>query len=52
MHNYQSTSPRIGFNVIKILLGEVPLSKDNKDVNFIILYVMQYLFMSKKRYTA
>lgn len=52
MHNYQSTSPRIDFNVIMILLGEFPSSKDNKVVNFIIFYLMQYLFMSKKRYTA
>lgn len=49
MHIYQYTSIRIGFNVINILLGELPLSKDNKVVNFIILYTKQYLFCCLKK---
>lgn len=48
MHIYQSTSLRIGFNVVNILLGELPLSKGNKVVNFIILYTKQYLFCCLK----
>lgn len=49
MHTYQYTSIRIGFNVINILLGELPLSKDNKVVNFIILYTKQYLCCCLKK---
>lgn len=49
MHIYQYTSIRISFNVINILLGELPLSKDNKVVNFIILYAKQYLFWCLKK---
>lgn len=49
MHIYQYTSIRISFNVINTLLGELPLSKDNEVVNFIILYGKQYLFCCLKK---
>lgn len=40
---------RIGFNVVNILLGELPLTKNNKVVNFIILCSKQYLFTCLKK---
>ena len=43
MHIYTTTSKRIGFNVKNILFGEVPLTKDNLIINFIILYAKQYI---------
>jgi hypothetical protein len=44
MHIYKTTSKRIGFNVKNILFGEVPTTKDNLVINFIILYAKQYIF--------
>ena len=49
MHIYQSTAKRIGFNVVNVLLGELPLSKDNRIVNFLILYTKQYIFLCLKK---
>ena len=37
LHIYRKTSERVGFNVANIILGEIPLSIDNKAMNFIIL---------------
>ena len=45
LHIYRKTSERVGFNVANIILGEIPLSVDNKAMNFIILYVKQYIFI-------
>ena len=45
LHIYRKTSERVGFNVSNIILGEIPLSIDNKAMNFIILYVKQYIFI-------
>ena len=49
MHIYNTTSQRIGFNVVNILLGELPSSKGNKIINLIILYTKQYKFSCLKR---
>ncbi|XP_056019638.1 uncharacterized protein LOC125668194 [Ostrea edulis] len=49
MHIYKTTSKRIGFNVLNILLGELPLLKGNRIVNFLILYTKQYIFSCLKK---
>ena len=49
MHIYRTTSKRIGFNVVNILLGELPLSKNNRTVNFLILYTKLYIFSCLKK---
>jgi exonuclease III len=46
LHIYRTTSKRVGFNFRNIILGELPLSKDNRNINFIILYTKQYIFNS------
>jgi hypothetical protein len=45
LHIYRKTSDRVGFNVSNIILGEIPMSIDNKAMNFVILYVKQYNFI-------
>ena len=49
MHTYQSTAKRVGFNLVNVLLGELPLSKGNRIVNFLILYTKQYIFLCLKK---
>jgi hypothetical protein len=50
MHIYhQSTAKRIGFNVVSVLLGEIPLPKGNRIVNFHILYTKRYIFLCLKK---
>lgn len=44
LHIYRKTSKRIGFNVLNIIFGELPLTCHNKVINFIILSMKQYLF--------
>lgn len=46
LHIYRKTSERVSFNVSNIILGELPLSNNNRIINFIILYVRQYSFIS------
>ena len=43
MHISQNTGNRIVFHVYNILFGETSFCKDNKIVNFIILYTKQYI---------
>lgn len=38
MHIYQTTSKRLGFNIINISLGQLPLYKGNETINVLILY--------------
>ena len=45
LHIYRKMSERIGFNVSNIMFGEIPLSFNNKAINFIILYSKQYIFI-------
>lgn len=49
MHIYHATSLRLGFNVVNILFGELPMSKNNKVINLIILCSKQYLFTCLKK---
>ena len=44
MHIYRKTTKRIGFNFKNIILGEMPFTKDNIIINFVILYTKQYIF--------
>lgn len=44
LHIYTTTSNRVGFNVINIILGDTPLNGNNKIINFIILCCKQYIF--------
>lgn len=46
LHIYRKTTERVGFNVLNIILGELPLSNNNRVINFIILYVKEYIFVS------
>lgn len=46
LHIYRKTSERVGFNVSNVILGDLPLSNNNRVINFIILYVKQYIFIS------
>ena len=41
---YNVVSKRVGFKFMNILFGEVPLSKTNQIINFLILYAKQYIF--------
>ena len=45
LHIFLKTSERVGFNVSNIILGEIPLSINNKAINFIILYAKQFIFI-------
>lgn len=45
LHIYITTSNRIGFNSINIILGETPLNVNNKVTNFIIYCCKQYILM-------
>jgi hypothetical protein len=47
MYIYHTTSKRIGFDVINILLGELPLSEGNKIINLLIIYTKKKNFLSK-----
>ena len=49
MHILQNTGKRIVFHVYNILFGETSFSKDNKIVNFIILYTKQYIYLCLKQ---
>ena len=49
LHIFRNTTKRIGFNIINVILGEMPLSVHNKVVNFIILYTKQYIFYCSKQ---
>eukprot|EP00105_Crassostrea_gigas_P040116 XP_019924264.1 PREDICTED: uncharacterized protein LOC109619185 [Crassostrea gigas] len=49
LHIYHATSLRLGFNVVNILFGELPMSKNNKVINLIILCSKQYLFTCLKK---
>ena len=53
MHILRNTVKRIVFHVYNILFGETSFCKDNKIVNFIILYTKQciYLCLKQKNYT-
>ena len=46
---YRKTAKRIGFNVCNTILGETPLSNENRIVNFLILYTKQYIFTCVKQ---
>lgn len=43
LHIYHATFLRLGFNVVNILLGELPMFKNNKVINLITLCSKQYL---------
>ena len=45
---YRKTAKRIGFKVCNTILGETPLSSENRIVNFLILYTKQYIFTCVK----
>jgi hypothetical protein len=47
MHIYHAISKRIGFKVVNILSGDLPLSKGNKIINLLILYTKQYILKGK-----
>lgn len=38
---YTTTTNRVGFNVINIILGETPLNGNNKEINCILLCCKQ-----------
>ena len=44
LHIYRATTSRVGFNASNIIFGELPLNRENRILNFIILYVKQYIF--------
>lgn len=46
LHIYRETTQRVGFNVSNFILGDLPLSNNNRVINLIILYVKQYIFIS------
>ena len=46
---YRKTAKRIGFNVCNTILGETPLSNENRIVNCLILYTKQYIFTYVKQ---
>ena len=52
MHILRNTGKRIFFHIYDILFGETSLCKDNKIVNFIILYSYKtkhlFMFETKK----
>ena len=49
MHILRNTGKRIIFHVYNVLFVETSFSKDNKIVDFIILYTKQYIYLCLKQ---
>ena len=49
LHIYVKTKERVGFNLQNVLFGDLPLTRRNKVLNFLILYTKQYIFSSLKQ---
>ena len=44
-HIFITTDIRVCFDINNVMLGDLPLSKHNKVVNFIILWTKQFIFL-------